>query len=110
MSFKSLPVYRDYDVAVVGLVEERLDLAPVLASFEVSVAASASFVLACLPPCRDQIGLLWQDLPRHGYGLASSLPTWQRLLNLEVLTVHNPHVVLAWTGPCFLETPAKNVV
>ena len=36
---------------VVGLVEERLDLAPVLASFEVSVAmddcASASFMFAC---------------------------------------------------------------
>ena len=40
---------------MVGLVEERLDLAPVLASFDVSVAmdncASASFVLAC-PSCR----------------------------------------------------------
>ena len=38
-------------MAVVGFVEERLDFAPVLASFEVSVAmddcASASFVLAC---------------------------------------------------------------
>ena len=42
-------------MAVVGLAEEWLDLAPVLDSFEVSVAmddcASASFVLAC-PSCR----------------------------------------------------------
>ena len=42
-------------MAVVGLAEERLDLAPVLASFEVSVAmddcASASFMFSC-PSCR----------------------------------------------------------
>ena len=42
-------------MAVVGLVEERLDFEPVLASFEVSVAMddcdSASFVLA-YPSCR----------------------------------------------------------
>ena len=98
-------------MAVVGLVEERLDFEPVLASFEVSVAMddcdSASFVLAypsCrvrseifltyLPPCRDQIGLLWQDLPRHGCGLASSLRTWWSFLNLVCSTVHNLHVEL----------------
>ena len=42
-------------MAVAGLVEERLNFAPFLPSFEVSVAmddcASASFVLACLS-CR----------------------------------------------------------
>ena len=106
---------------------ERLGLVPVLASFEVSVTmddcASASFmfacpscsvrsatVLTCLRPWCGTIALPWLDLLRHGYGLASFLPTWQRLPNFECLAVHNLRVVLAWTGPCFLETPAKNVV
>ena len=54
-SLTNLSLYRDDDVAVAGLVEERLYFAPFLASFEVSVAmddcASVSFVLAC-PSCR----------------------------------------------------------
>ena len=62
-SFKNMSLYRDDDVAVVGLVEERLDLAPVLASFEVSVAmddcASASFVLACLS-CRVRSAIVFE--------------------------------------------------
>ena len=49
-------------MAEVGLVEERLDFAPVLASFEVSVAmddcASASFVLACLS-CRVRSAIVF---------------------------------------------------
>ena len=49
-------------MAVAGLVEEQLDLAPVLASFEVSVAmddcASASFVLAC-PSCRVRSAIVF---------------------------------------------------
>ena len=47
---------------VVGLVEERLDLAPVLDSFEVIVAmddcASASFVSAC-PSCRVRSAIVF---------------------------------------------------
>ena len=53
-------------MAVVGLVEERLDLAPVLTSFEVSVAmndcASASFVLAC-PSCRVRSAICFDMFP-----------------------------------------------
>ena len=92
-----------------GLVVERLGLVSVLASFEVNVAmddcASVSFMFACLscrvrsaifftclPPWCDPIALLWRDLPRHGYGIASSLPTGQRLPNFVCLTVHNLHV------------------
>ena len=66
--------------------------------------------LTCLPPWYDTIALPWRDLPRHGYGLASSLPTLQRFPNFNCSIVHNTHVVLAWTGPCFLETFAKNIV
>ena len=57
-----MSLYRGDDVAMVGIVEERLDLAPVLASFEVSVAmddfASASFVLAC-PSCRVRSAIVF---------------------------------------------------
>ena len=49
-------------MAVVGLVEERLDLSPVLASFEVSVALddcdSASFVFDC-PSCRVRSAIVF---------------------------------------------------
>ena len=57
-----MSLYRNDDVAVVGLVEEQLDLAPVLASFEVSVAmddcASASFMFAC-PSCRVRSAIVF---------------------------------------------------
>ena len=57
-----MPLYRYDDVAVVGLMEEWLDFAQVLASFEVSVAmddfASASFVLAC-PSCRVRSAIVF---------------------------------------------------
>ena len=49
-------------MAVVGFVEERLDLALVLASFEVSVTmddcASVSFWLAC-PSCRVRSAIVF---------------------------------------------------
>ena len=49
-------------MAGVGLVEDRLEFAPVLASFEVSVAmddcASTRFVLAC-PSCRVRSAIVF---------------------------------------------------
>ena len=49
-------------MAVAGLMEERLYFAPVLASFEVSVAmddcASVSFMLAC-PSCRVRSAIVF---------------------------------------------------
>ena len=61
-SFKNLSLDQDVDVAVVELVEERLGFAPVLASFEVSVAiddcASASFMFAC-PSCRVRSAIVF---------------------------------------------------
>ena len=107
----------------VGLVVERLGLVPVFASFEASVAmddcasrvscllarvevCGQQLFLTFLRPWCDPIALPRRDFPRHGYGLASFLPTCQHLPNFECFNVHSPHVVLAWTGPCFLETPS----
>ena len=55
-------MYHDDGVYIVGLVVERLGLAPVLASFEVSVVmdacASASFMFA-FPSCRVRSAIIF---------------------------------------------------
>ena len=111
-------------MAVAGLVEERMDFVPVLASFEVSVAmdycASASFVLAC-PSCRMRSAIVFDmfaNVVRSdcvAVARFSKVWLWSCVISANMaafsdflcLTVHNLHVELAWTGPFFPETPTK---